>query len=198
MKRPKLLYGREVCKKCVYAFANRRQFAFLIDIVLIRLSIFIISAATGFFAALLIATNQGELNESAMSLIYGIDMVFTFVGMFLIAAKDGLSGYSPGKALLGVRVVHADTLRPIDLMTSMKRNWLVLIPFMPLVMAYQMTKGRRAGDGMADTRVIWNRYAEHPVFTGGAIGLETESYEDYSVPVSPRPISNNPYEPPIA
>jgi len=198
MKRPKLLYGQKVCKKCVYAFANRRQFAFLIDMLVIRLSIFIITAAIGFFVVLMISAGQGKVNESIMSFLYGIDLLFTLVGLFLIAAKDGLSGYSPGKALLGVRVVDADTLRPIDLMTSMKRNWPVLIPIMPLVIAYQMLKGWRAGDGMAGTRVIWNRYADHPVFTGKSAGFYTGYSEDYSVPISPQPHSENPYEPPIA
>jgi uncharacterized RDD family membrane protein YckC len=193
-----LLYGQKVCKKCVNAFANRRQFAFLIDMVVIRLSIFIITAAIGFFVVFVFATSQREVDESTMSFLFGIDLLFTLVGMFLIAAKDGLSGYSPGKALLGVRVVHADTLRPIDLMTSVKRNWPVLIPIMPLVIAVQMMKGRRAGDGLAGTRVIWNRYADNPVFTGRPSGYAAVSPEDYSMPVPLRPHSDNPYEPPIA
>ena len=37
MKKGKELYGKRVCKKCCYGFVNRRQGAFLIDIILLRL-----------------------------------------------------------------------------------------------------------------------------------------------------------------
>ncbi|MDI6785753.1 MAG: hypothetical protein QMD92_03495 [bacterium] len=33
-KKAKLLYGYLVCKKCYYSFANRRQVAFAVDIIL--------------------------------------------------------------------------------------------------------------------------------------------------------------------
>ena len=31
MNEAKLLYGHAVCKRCYYSFANRRQFAFFLD-----------------------------------------------------------------------------------------------------------------------------------------------------------------------
>ena len=32
--RAKMLYGHPVCSKCYYGFANRRQFAFVVDLII--------------------------------------------------------------------------------------------------------------------------------------------------------------------
>lgn len=125
-----------------------------------------------------------------------VDLAFTGLGMLLIAAKDSLGGVSPGKALTGVRVVHQDSNLPIGIVTSLKRNWPVLIPIMPLVMAVQLLKGPRAGDGMAHTRVVWTKYAHLPVFNGSA---PSESPFTTAAAINvppPATTTQNPYEPP--
>lgn len=39
-KQSKKLYEIEVCSKCYYAFANRRQFAFVLDIIMWNILVF--------------------------------------------------------------------------------------------------------------------------------------------------------------
>lgn len=102
---------------------------------------------------------------------------------------------SPGKMITGVQVLDERTGRPIGFGASIKRNWVVLVPIMPLVIAVQLLKGRRAGDGMAHTRVIWKKYAGNPVFTldewqpASVTGI-TANVSDVGVG------TNNPYEAP--
>ncbi len=40
------------------------------------------------------------------------------------------------------------------------------LPFAALYVAFQLIRGRRLGDTWARTRVIWMRYAQHPLFLG--------------------------------
>ena len=77
--------------------------------------------------------------------------------------KDSFRGHSPGKWVCGVRVVDRDRGEPIGLAGSFKRNLPLLIP---LVVAFLLQKGHRLGDGWAKSKVVWKRYANHPVFTG--------------------------------
>ncbi|MCP3902337.1 MAG: hypothetical protein GY715_01770 [Planctomycetes bacterium] len=48
----------------------------------------------------------------------------------------------------------------------MLRNLPLLIPLAPLFIAFSLLKGKRLGDGWANTRVVWNKYEHHPLFTG--------------------------------
>ncbi len=84
----------------------------------------------------------------------------------LYVCKDCFSGHSPGKGVSGVRVVDRDTFEPIGIVGSLKRNLPILIPVMPIVIAFLLQKGYRVGDGWANSKVIWKKYANHPVFTG--------------------------------
>lgn len=60
--------------------------------------------------------------------------------------------------MMGVTVVDEETYEPTNAVRSFKRNILLMIPFAALVVAFQMAKGKRYGDGLAKTRVIWNKY----------------------------------------
>ena len=81
------------------------------------------------------------------------------------AAQDGFGGYSPGKWLCGVRVIDARTGAPIGVGASFKRNLPLLIPIVgQLIILIQMNKGPRLGDGWAHAKVIWNKYADKPLF----------------------------------
>jgi uncharacterized RDD family membrane protein YckC len=77
-------------------------------------------------------------------------------GVWLL--KDGFNGYSPGKWMMGVQVVDADTGQGAGFGASFKRNLPLLIPFAPLVAAFQMSRGPRLGDGWANTRVVWKKH----------------------------------------
>jgi uncharacterized RDD family membrane protein YckC len=72
--------------------------------------------------------------------------------------KDGLDGQSLGKRAMGLQVVDAGTGQGAGLGASFRRNLPMLIPFAPLVAAFQMTRGPRLGDGWANTRVIWKKH----------------------------------------
>jgi hypothetical protein len=195
MRKPKKLYGHDVCKKCVNGFANRRQIAWIIDLFLIRVAVFASTFVLGLAIGSWLVATQGEVSDSAMAVLMIVDLAFIGVGMLLIVVKDGFHGCSPGKALLGVKVIDEATGQPIGFGKSLQRNWPTVIPFMPIVMGCQLLKGKRAGDGMAKTRVIWNRYASTPVFS-----LETLPVVDLASDALAPPLesaaANNPYQSP--
>ncbi len=146
MHKAKLLYGQAVCKKCYYAFANRRQLAFAIDIVLWNV----------FFYYIVFLIGGSWTREGLWGLWY------LFLPAFFM--KDAFAGHSPGKAICGVQVINEITDKPIGLGSSFKRNLTLLIPFVPLIVAFQLCKGHRLGDDWANSKVIWKKYASHPIF----------------------------------
>lgn len=195
MSRPKELYGHSVCKKCVNSFANRRQLAWFIDMLIIRIGILGVSFFIGYLVAATIVSARGSVSDSDMAMFSAIDWGFFLVGLLLVVCKDGFSGRSPGKVLTGVQVVDKDTLKPIGFMASMKRNWPTLIPIVPIICGMQLLKGPRWGDKFANTFVIWNRHADNPVFSNGTIPQSETSFDFVSLPVEPS-TSTNPYEAP--
>jgi uncharacterized RDD family membrane protein YckC len=184
MKRPKKLYEHTVCSKCVNGFANRRQFAFLIDMV----ALYAIEVLAVIVAVMLASDPSGEPLPVAERVI-----TVGFVGLFLL--KDGFSGCSLGKKLLGVQVVKRETGAPIGFKESAARNLPLLLPFVPLIVAVQLMKGYRLGDGWSKAKVIWCRYADHPIFTGKPPN-ETDPFGKVDLP--PVEDTVNPYHPPRA
>ena len=159
MPKSKPLYGHQVCKKCYLAFAYRRQFAFVIDLLGWRAAMLPISFMLGLVMAIL-RYQQGTIVATA-----------TLLGWLLLTlffCKDAFTGQSPGKALLGVRVIDTRTGQAAGFMASFKRNLPLLIPFMPLIVGGRLCSGFRTGDKWAHTKVVWNRHAEHPIFAVNA------------------------------
>lgn len=154
----KPLYGTPVCKKCYNKFASRRQFAYIVDSIVFQASVYGIGAG---IVTLGLAPAMSAQTADVFSLVAGY-LVFPLI----FFCKDGFAGYSPGKFLFGVRAIDPATLAPIGFASSFKRNLPLLIPFMVLVMAFLLQKGHRVGDGWAHSKVIWKKYANHPVFTG--------------------------------
>ncbi len=155
MNKGKPLYGHKVCKSCYYKFANRRQAAFFVDIMIWRF----------------IMTPVGMVLGTALALLgmsqAGIQGVASLLGLLLLPVfycKDCFSGYSPGKKLCGVRTVDTTTGAPAGIIASFKRNLPLLIPFMPIIVAGRLCKGHRTGDGWSNTKVIWQKYATSSVF----------------------------------
>lgn len=159
MPKEKSLYGHLVCKKCYYSFANRRQLAFAIDVILLNI-FFII------FAAFIVGVKTEEQESSLW-----------FICLLIFFMKDGFSGSSPGKYVVGVKAINENTGKPIGFGSSFKRNLPLLIPFMPIAVAYQLCKGHRTGDKWSDSKVIWKKYADNPVF------LPKSSAEYQSTPI---------------
>jgi uncharacterized RDD family membrane protein YckC len=160
MHKAKPLYGQRVCQKCYYAFANRRQLAFVLDVVGWRLIAFPLALAIGLVVG---------LTGPSKSTIQILGLVLSFLLVVLFTCKDCFAGHSPGKALCGVKVIDSTTGHPCGIGSSFKRNLPLLIPFMPLIVAYQLCKGHRTGDGWSNTKVIWKKYASNPIFSPSQI-----------------------------
>jgi hypothetical protein len=158
MRKPKLLYNVPVCKKCFYKFANRRQLAYVVDWILFNIVVFFaIRLFVIFLVRLQIDPDLGNTILFVTSWI-ALPLIFFF--------KDGFAGHSLGKLVCGVQVVDRRTFQPVSFGRSFQRNLPLLIPFMPLINAILLQKGYRIGDGWAKSKVIWKKYANHPVFTG--------------------------------
>jgi uncharacterized RDD family membrane protein YckC len=157
-KKPMRLYGTLVCRKCYYRFANRRQLAYVIDAVLFQVFAFFVGMALA-----MAMTANGSSDDT-------IDTTMIVTGWLILPLvfflKDGFKGHSPGKALCDVQAVHQQTYQTIGFIASFKRNLILIVPVMPLIIAYLLQRGHRWGDGWAKSKVIWKRYANHPVFTG--------------------------------
>lgn len=154
----KRLYGSPVCRKCYYAFTNRRQIAFVIDVILWRIAMFVFFFSLGIILGVVYPNTDLSVFEIGLSLL-GWALILVFI------LKDGFGGCSPGKGICGVVVVDRDTYDPIGFGRSFKRNLPIAIPFVPLIVAFTLAKGYRLGDRWANTKVIWSKYRDHPVFT---------------------------------
>jgi uncharacterized RDD family membrane protein YckC len=141
-----VLYEYWVCRKCSNGMANRRQFAWLLDVMALWVVLFMIAFVVG------------AVGGAARADVSGVAAVLPWLlyGAWLL--KDGFGGHSPGKSAMGLQVVDIDTGQGADFGASFKRNLPMLIPFAPLVAAFQMSRGPRLGDGWANTRVVWKKH----------------------------------------
>ena len=158
-KKFKLLYNAPICRKCYYRFANRRQLAYLLDALVLQAFAMLI----GFGLAAWFASSGVSPDDA--------DLILAMVGWVALPLvfflKDGFAGHSLGKLAAGVQVVDRETFEPIGFGRSFLRNLPLIIPIVPLFIAFMLQKGYRWGDGWARSKVIWKRYRSHPVFTGG-------------------------------
>jgi uncharacterized RDD family membrane protein YckC len=187
MRRTKSLYGYTVCAKCSSRFANRRQIGFVLDSFLLY---FLYPLAGGMFGTVLGA--MGPVSESAINAASWAVLIACWT---IFIAKDGIAGSSPGKWLTGVRAVDVDSLQPIGFVASIKRNLPTLIPIVPLVIGVQLIKGYRWGDDWARSKVIWNKYADNPVFTGQPL-TEVDEFQQAPAALAPGRETGNPYQAP--
>ena len=144
--RARVLYEYWVCRKCNLRMTNRRQFAWLLDVV----ALWAVLAVIAFVL--------GAVGAAARADVSGVVAVLPWLlyGAWLL--KDGFDGHSFGKSLMGLQVVDIDTEQGAGFGASFQRNLPMLIPFAPLVAAFQMSRGPRLGDGWANTRVVWKKY----------------------------------------
>ena len=174
------LYGHPVCKKCYYAFANRRQIAYVIDAILITVP----NVALVYLTVPIVAA---AFNASGWSLELLADVIaMPLICLFMM--KDGFGGRSPGKYITDVQVLDDASGTPISFGQSFKRYWFLLLGFVPkagglvsgilvIIAGVQLAKGYRIGDKFAHTRVIWRRYAHLPLFGGNALVCESCGYD---------------------
>lgn len=127
--------------------------------ILLRLAAFIVDALTLALVLILpaslisysVAFLGGSLNS--VSLIWYGAMLVLFIGILL---RDGHRGRSPGKRLLGLRLVTPGN-RPCGYGRSVVRNFPLLIPGWNLLEVALMlfsSQSRRTGDRIARTTVV--------------------------------------------
>ncbi len=144
------LYDVWVCRKCNLRMTNRRQFAWLLDVVALWGLMFVVV----FVVAFVVAATGGGARANTSGLVAVLPWAAYVAWLF----KDGFHGHSFGKSLMGLQVVDIDTEQGAGFGASFQRNLPMFIPFAPLVAAFQMTRGPRLGDGWANTRVVWKKY----------------------------------------
>lgn len=157
------LYDTPVCGRCADAFFTRRATAYLIDFFLYTvLFLALRPQIDAWISSQLNRINAGPALATAMRSWWAHQALFALA----FTAKDGFWGWSPGKAMMGLRVVRADTQEPIGMLRSMQRNAVLALPsILPaLWVLWSIDKGQRVGDGWAGTRVIWQRHRFSHVF----------------------------------
>ena len=148
--RARVLYEYWVCRKCNLAMTNRRQGAWLLDAVAVWGVMTVIGFVVGGVVGAIAGAGHADLG--------GVFAVLPVLGYVAWLLKDGFHGYSFGKSLLGLQVIDIDTGQGAGFGASFRRNLPMLIPFAPLVAAFQMSRGPRLGDGWANTRVVWKKH----------------------------------------
>jgi uncharacterized RDD family membrane protein YckC len=173
----KTIYGHPVCKKCFYAFANRRQGAYMVDGILAAVVNIAVTVFLMHWVSLQFRPDLEFINFLAPMPVICLFMM-----------KDGFDGRSPGKYVTNVQVVDDTTGQPISFGQSFKRYWFLLLSIIPVVggliasvfviiAGVQLAKGYRIGDRFARTRVIWMKYAHLPVFGGNVLQCESCGYD---------------------
>lgn len=176
----KRLYNALVCRKCRNGFANRRQAAYLVDVVLFRILVFALAFISGLFlagtsgtiapAAVTVpagpATTVAATQVSPAEVVLGIMLLVLLP--FLFSLRDAYNGRSPGKWLFGLQVVDAQSREPIGWAQSFKRNLILAIPYVNWIGVIggllTMMKGRRWGDEWAQTEIVWLKYRTREPF----------------------------------
>jgi uncharacterized RDD family membrane protein YckC len=154
----KRLYDVPVCPKCRNWFANWRQAAYLVDLLIYQVILVLLFEAV----MPLIGPWLRTVPEFSHALHIGVG----YIGLpLLFCCKDAIAGRSPGKLLFGLQVVDAQSREPIGLRQSLKRNLIFMFPLIgTLLGAVTMMSGRRLGENWARTDVVWLKYATRPPF----------------------------------
>lgn len=160
MKTSKLLYEHRVCRKCYYGFANRRQISAIIDFLAWQIVVILpVGFAIGVCGALVLAFSglSEVMIDNQVSLICNI---FPYLIFPIFCLKDGFGGHSLGRAITGIQVIRYTSGLPISFKESFKRNIILIIPLMALVISSQLLGGKRIGDDWAKSRVIWKKHRD--------------------------------------
>ncbi len=188
------LYGVPTCRRCIDGFTKRRSIAGVIDWIFLP---FIFLVGTAFVVGMLSVIFEEMAANRPVAL--GLNLLSLFVppiAFLMFCAKDGFSGYSPGKALCGLRAINADTGQSIGFLRSIARNLPpTLTLFLVLIVALQIRKGPRLGDGWAKSKVIWQKYADRTPFLSLGKGWVAEQADLQSTGVL-QPEDGNPFRAP--
>ena len=144
--RARVLYEYWICRRCSNGLVNRRQLAWLLDLVPLWALMFVM------------AFTVGMVGGAARADVTGAAAALPWLAYGLWLFKDGFHGHSFGKALLGLQVVDVDTGEGAGFGASFQRNLPLMIPFAVIFAAFQLSRGTRLGDRWANTRVVWKKY----------------------------------------
>jgi uncharacterized RDD family membrane protein YckC len=132
----------------------------------------------------------------AAAMVLVLPPVGPLAGLLYILIADGFKGgQSPGKQLIGLKVVLVDGDRPITFMESILRNipfaivylffiipflgWILLIIIGIPILLFESylvctdEKGRRIGDTIAQTMVVEKLKTEKPVCTSDPLPVDS-------------------------
>ena len=167
----KALYGYQVCPKCHSDFAWKRAFAYILDIVFVNVIVGILIVIALVVGVVIVGAGQSTHNDDAAATAGGLVIIFGYFGSLLLAyvlitLRDGFNGMSPGKRILGLQVINSVSGVPARLPDSLKRNIILAVPVIPIVVIIQIftANGLRIGDEWAQTKVIWLQYADRAPF----------------------------------
>jgi len=127
--------------------------------ILLRLAAFVVDALTLALLLILPASLVSYAfvlfgrSINGISVVWYLAMLILFLGILL---RDGYHGRSPGKRLLGLRLLTPGN-RPCGYARSILRNLPLLIPGLNLVemiLVLFSAESRRAGDRLAGTAVV--------------------------------------------
>lgn len=165
LKRPhkcKKLFGMKVCNRCRNGFANRRQLAYVIDNLVLYFVMFLLTL----LFLQLPGRRFGATSRPSSGLSTLISVYTYLLVPFLFILKDGFAGRSPGKLLMGLQVVDKTSLDPIGVGRSIKRNLMLMIPYVGVIGgAITMMGGQRWGERWANTMVMWLKYKHRQPFS---------------------------------
>lgn len=185
------LYGVPTCAKCIDGFAQRRSLAWIIDLMLMRFPLYV-----GIFCVLYLGRTPNDFDDFWMA----VGSIVSVIGLstyFLFFFKDGFGGYSLGKYCLGLRAFNHRSGKPANPLDSFARNFLpALMPFIALFIGVLLRKGPRIGDGFRDTKVIWLKYANSPVFDVAPTKVKMAAVQIAPSRLEIDPKDTNPYRPP--
>ncbi|MBX9791976.1 MAG: RDD family protein [Pirellulales bacterium] len=187
------LYGILTCRQCVDRFASRRFRAAFVDWAIYQAFAFPLFLA---FSTLLASVTTFEQFDN---LLLPLAFLINIPAHLVLALKDGFQGYSPGKWLLGLRTYSRATGEPATFTDSLARNWApALIPFVAFLVLISVRRGKRLGDGLRDTKVVWTKHANSPVFEVRPLPVLAEAPPE----LTPAPVrlteDTNPYRAPPA
>ena len=165
----KALYGYQVCPKCHTDFGWKRAFAYILDIVFVNVIVGVLIVVALVIGVVVVGASGN--NNDAAATAGGMIIVFGYLGSLatayvLIILRDGFNGMSPGKRILGLQVINSVSGVPARLPDSFKRNIILAVPVIPIVVTIQLFTGNglRLGDEWAQTKVIWKQYADRAPF----------------------------------
>jgi uncharacterized RDD family membrane protein YckC len=142
----RLLYGAPVCGSCSSSFFRRRVLAHFID------------EAYFFIVVPIILVMLFVQLHVRQPLVPVVMLVLLF---YLLRDAYGLD---IGKRLTGLEVIDTSTGKSTGFIGAFNRNLALLVPFAPIIMAFQIGAGPRLGDEWARTRVVVRKYRDRAPF----------------------------------